>query len=221
MKKGSVAVDVAVDQGGCFETTQATTHSDPVYTVDGVIHYCVANMPGAVARTSTFALTNSTLRYALELANKGLKRAVTENPHLAEGVNTHNGKLTYRAVAEAQGRPYTAPVRGAGRCALARKTAGGACRRVTPFAASEVRSGDGRRGLSPATPFAASGRTFRRANREQPVRPCWRNGGLRRRHPPACTSLTGRGHRGASRAPSGPSPLLPRPGRGERDGVRA
>jgi alanine dehydrogenase len=108
MKKGSVAVDVAVDQGGCFETTHATTHSDPVYTVDGVIHYCVANMPGAVARTSTFALTNSTLRYALELANKGLKRAVKENPHLAEGVNTYDGKLTYAAVAEEQGREWTA-----------------------------------------------------------------------------------------------------------------
>ncbi len=107
MKKGSVAVDVAVDQGGCFETTRATTHSDPVYTVDGVIHYCVANMPGAVARTSTFALTNSTLRYGLELANKGLVRAVRENPHLAEGVNTYDGKLTYGAVAEAQSRPFT------------------------------------------------------------------------------------------------------------------
>ncbi len=107
MKKGAVAVDVAVDQGGCFETTKATTHSDPVYTVDGVIHYCVANMPGAVARTSTFALTNSTLRYGLELANKGLQRAVKENAHLAEGVNTYDGKLTYRAVAEAQGRPFT------------------------------------------------------------------------------------------------------------------
>ena len=107
MKKGAVAVDVAVDQGGCFETTHATTHSDPVYTVDGVIHYCVANMPGAVARTSTFALTNSTLRYALELANKGLKKAVAENPHLADGVNSYAGKLTYRAVAQAQGRPYT------------------------------------------------------------------------------------------------------------------
>ena len=107
MKKGSVAVDVAVDQGGCFETTHATTHSDPVYTVDGVIHYCVANMPGAVARTSTFALTNSTLRYALQLAGKGLKKAVAEDAHLAEGVNTYGGKLTYRAVAEAQGRPYT------------------------------------------------------------------------------------------------------------------
>ncbi|MEP6769338.1 MAG: alanine dehydrogenase [Acidobacteriota bacterium] len=107
MKKGAVAVDVAVDQGGCFETTHATTHSDPVYTVDGVIHYCVANMPGAVARTSTFALTNSTLRYALELANKGIERAVAENPHLAAGVNTFGGKLTYRAVAQAQGRPHT------------------------------------------------------------------------------------------------------------------
>jgi len=107
MKKGSVAVDVAVDQGGCFETTHATTHSDPVYTVDGVIHYCVANMPGAVARTSTFALTNSTLRYGLELANKGVKRATEENTHLAEGVNTYGGKLTYRAVAEAQGKSYT------------------------------------------------------------------------------------------------------------------
>lgn len=107
MKKGSVAVDVAVDQGGCFETTHPTTHSDPVFTVDGVIHYCVANMPGAVARTSTFALTNSTVRYALELANKGLVRAVTENRHLAAGVNTHRGKLTYQAVAEAQGKTYT------------------------------------------------------------------------------------------------------------------
>ena len=107
MKKGAVVVDVAVDQGGCFETTHPTTHSDPGYTVDGVIHYCVANMPGAVARTSTFALTNSTLRYALELANKGLKRAVRENPHLAGGVNTVDGKLTYRAVAEAQGRAFT------------------------------------------------------------------------------------------------------------------
>ena len=106
MKKGAVAVDVAVDQGGCFETTHATTHSDPIYTVDGVIHYCVANMPGAVARTSTFALTNSTLRYAVELADKGLKRAVRENPHLADGVNTYGGRLTYSAVAASQGRPY-------------------------------------------------------------------------------------------------------------------
>ena len=107
MKKGSVAVDVAVDQGGCFATTHATTHSDPVYTVDGVIHYCVANMPGAVARTSTFALTNSTLRYALELAGKGFVRAVSENPNLANGVNTYDGRITYEAVAQAQGKPST------------------------------------------------------------------------------------------------------------------
>jgi alanine dehydrogenase len=107
MKKGSVVVDVAVDQGGCCETTKPTTHSDPIYVVDDVIHYCVANMPGAVARTSTFALTNSTLRYALELADKGFLRAITENRHLAAGVNTHNGKLTYEAVAQSQGKPYT------------------------------------------------------------------------------------------------------------------
>jgi alanine dehydrogenase len=107
MKKGAVAVDVAVDQGGCFETTHATTHSDPVYTVDGVIHYCVANMPGAVARTSTFALTNSTIRYALELAGKGFVKAVSENAYLAAGVNTYKGKITYEAVAVAQGKPYT------------------------------------------------------------------------------------------------------------------
>ena len=86
----------------------------PIYTVDGVIHYCVANMPGAVPRTSTFALTNATLRYALELANKGLKKAVQVNPHLAEGVNTYDGKLTYRAVAEAQGRPLHASRTGPG-----------------------------------------------------------------------------------------------------------
>ena len=88
MKKGAVAVDVAVDQGGCFETTHATTHSDPVYTVDGVIHYCVANMPGAVARTSTFALTNSTLRYALELANKGVEARGRARTRISRGAST-------------------------------------------------------------------------------------------------------------------------------------
>ncbi|HUP41867.1 MAG TPA: alanine dehydrogenase, partial [Thermoanaerobaculia bacterium] len=91
MKKGSVAVDVAVDQGGCFETTRATTHSDPIYEVDGVIHYCVANMPGAVPRTSTMALNNVTLPYALALADKGLRRAVLDDPGLLAGVNTHAG----------------------------------------------------------------------------------------------------------------------------------
>lgn len=107
MKSGSVVVDVAVDQGGCFETTKATTHSDPIYEVDGVIHYCVANMPGAVPRTSTLALTNATLPYALRLAADGTEKAVRKDPGLLEGVNTYGGKLTYQAVAESQGREYT------------------------------------------------------------------------------------------------------------------
>ena len=102
MKKGSVAVDVAVDQGGCFETTHATTHSDPIYEVDGVIHYCVANMPGAVPRTSTLALNNVTLPYALELASKGLRQAVLDDPGLLAGVNTYGGKITCQPVAESR-----------------------------------------------------------------------------------------------------------------------
>jgi len=104
---GAVIVDVAVDQGGCVETTHPTTHSDPTYYVEGVLHYCVANMPGAVPRTSTFALTNATLPYALTLANKGFKSAVTSDPGLAAGVNTYAGKLTYQAVALSQAREYT------------------------------------------------------------------------------------------------------------------
>jgi len=100
MKPGSVLVDVAIDQGGCFETSKATTHQDPTFEVDGVIHYCVANMPGAVARTSTFALTNATLPYALLLANKGLD-ALASNGHLLKGLNVHAGKLTCKAVAAA------------------------------------------------------------------------------------------------------------------------
>lgn len=104
---GAVLVDVAVDQGGCFETTHATTHSNPTYFEDGVLHYCVANMPGAVPRTSTFALTNATLPYALDLANKGFERAIQDDPGLREGVNTYAGKLTYEAVAESQGLEYT------------------------------------------------------------------------------------------------------------------
>ncbi len=107
MKKGSVLVDVAVDQGGCFETTHPTTHSDPTYEVDGIVHYCVANMPGAVPRTSTFALTNATLNLALALANKGFRKAVQEDPHLRAGVNVHEGKITYKAVAESQDKPFT------------------------------------------------------------------------------------------------------------------
>ena len=105
---GAVIVDVAVDQGGCVETTHPTTHSEPTYYVEGVLHYCVANMPGAVPRTSTFALTNATLPYALKLANNGFRAAVTNDPGLAAGVNTYGGKLTYAAVALSQGHEYTA-----------------------------------------------------------------------------------------------------------------
>jgi len=104
---GAVLVDVAVDQGGCFETTHATTHSNPTYYEEGVLHYCVANMPGAVPRTSTFALTNATLPYALDLANKGFEKAIAEDSGLAEGVNTYAGKLTYEAVATSQNLEYT------------------------------------------------------------------------------------------------------------------
>lgn len=108
MPEGSVIVDVAVDQGGCVETIHATTHDDPVYTVDGIIHYGVANMPGAVPRTSTFALTNQTMPYALLLADHGLG-ALQKNPALLLGLNTHHGKLTYQGVAEAFDMTYTAP----------------------------------------------------------------------------------------------------------------
>lgn len=104
---GAVLVDVAVDQGGCFETTHATTHSNPTFYEEGVLHYCVANMPGAVPRTSTFALTNATLPYALALANKGFERAIQDDKGLAEGVNTYGGKLTYEAVATSQSLEYT------------------------------------------------------------------------------------------------------------------
>jgi alanine dehydrogenase len=104
---GAVIVDVAVDQGGCIETTHPTTHSDPTYYVEGVLHYCVANMPGAVPRTSTFALTNATLPYALKLANKGFLQAIANDPGLKEGVNTYAGQCTYEAVASAQGIPFT------------------------------------------------------------------------------------------------------------------
>ena len=106
MKDGAVVVDVAVDQGGCFETTHATTHSDPVYVVEGVVHYCVANMPGAVPRTSTFALNNATLPYGLALANKGVEQAVREDAGLLPGVNTYKGHITNQPVAESQRRPY-------------------------------------------------------------------------------------------------------------------
>ncbi len=107
MKQGAVLVDVAIDQGGCFETSKATTHTDPIYTVDGVVHYCVANMPGAVAKTSTVALTNATLPYAVEIANKGWERAMKENNEIKPGANVVKGKLTYKAVADAFGLDYT------------------------------------------------------------------------------------------------------------------
>jgi alanine dehydrogenase len=107
MKPGSVLVDVAIDQGGCFETSKATTHTEPIYTVDGVVHYCVANMPGAVARTSTMALTNATPPYAVEIANKGWKKAMQENTEIKLGANVINGKVTYKAVADAFGLDYT------------------------------------------------------------------------------------------------------------------
>jgi alanine dehydrogenase len=106
MQPGSVVVDVAVDQGGCVETCKATTHDQPTFEINGVIHYCVANMPGAVAHTSTFALTNETLRFAAALADKGLERAVSEDPALFKGVNTYKGHVTYGPVAEATGQKY-------------------------------------------------------------------------------------------------------------------
>ncbi|WP_075217088.1 alanine dehydrogenase [Mongoliimonas terrestris] len=106
MRKGSVLVDVAIDQGGAAETSRATTHSDPTYVVDGVVHYCVANMPGGVARTSTFALNNATLPFTLALADKGWKQALREDPHLAAGLNVHAGRITYKAVADALGFDY-------------------------------------------------------------------------------------------------------------------
>jgi alanine dehydrogenase len=106
MRPGSVLVDVAIDQGGCFETSRPTTHADPTYVEEGVVHYCVANMPGGVARTSTFALNNATLPFTLDLANKGYRRALSEDPHLRNGLNVHHGHVTYRAVAEGLGYDY-------------------------------------------------------------------------------------------------------------------
>src|SRR5690242_4908708 len=111
MKRGAVVVDVAIDQGGCFETSHATTHTEPVYFVDGVLHYCVSNMPAAVPHTSTFALTNATFPYLLELANKGLERACDQHPALCEGVNTYKGNVTHAGVAESQGRTWKAMAR--------------------------------------------------------------------------------------------------------------
>ncbi len=109
MKPGAVVVDVAIDQGGCFETSHPTTHADPTFVVDGVVHYCVANMPGAVARTSTFALNHATIGPALALAGKGWRQACADDPHLRRGLNIVQGRVTYEAVAQALGLAYTDP----------------------------------------------------------------------------------------------------------------
>jgi alanine dehydrogenase len=114
MKQGAVVVDVSIDQGGCFETSRPTTHADPVFSVDGVIHYCVANMPGAVPRTSTYALNHATLPFVKELADRGVARALAENEHLRNGLNICRGAVTRREVAEARGYPYTEPLRALG-----------------------------------------------------------------------------------------------------------
>ncbi|WP_321335640.1 alanine dehydrogenase [Breoghania sp.] len=106
MRKGAAIVDVAIDQGGCTETSRATTHSEPTYVVDGVVHYCVANMPGGVARTSTFALANATLPFGLAIANKGWKQALCDDPHLKAGLNVQAGRITYKAVCDALGYDY-------------------------------------------------------------------------------------------------------------------
>jgi alanine dehydrogenase len=107
MKQGAVVVDVSVDQGGCFETTRPTSHSDPVYVADGVLHYCVANIPGVVPRTSTFALTNATLPYIVRLASEGVERAIRSDPGLAKGVNLKDGQITCEGVAEAHGLRFS------------------------------------------------------------------------------------------------------------------
>jgi len=109
MKQGAVMVDISIDQGGCFETSKPTTHANPTYVVDNVVHYCVTNMPGAVARTSTLALENSTLPFTLALANKGYKNALTSDKHLLNGLNVYNGKVTYKAVADALGYEFANP----------------------------------------------------------------------------------------------------------------
>jgi alanine dehydrogenase len=109
MKTGAVVVDIAIDQGGCFETSRPTTHADPTYIVDDVVHYCVTNMPGAVPRTSTYALNNATLPFVLALAKKGWKRALAEDEHLQNGLNVARGKITHPEVAAALSAPYSSP----------------------------------------------------------------------------------------------------------------
>jgi alanine dehydrogenase len=119
MKQHAVLVDVSIDQGGCFETSRPTTHTDPTYEVDGVTHYCVANMPGAVPITSTFALTNATMPYVLKLADEGVTAALTSDPGFLEGLNVAAGELTYAPVAADQGLPVTDPAAALGKLAAA------------------------------------------------------------------------------------------------------
>jgi alanine dehydrogenase len=114
MEPGAVVVDVAIDQGGCFETSRPTTHADPVFTVDGIIHYCVANMPGAVPRTSTYALNHATLPFVKELADRGVGRALRDNEHLRNGLNVCRGAVTRREVAQALGYSFTEPLQALG-----------------------------------------------------------------------------------------------------------
>ncbi len=128
MKPGSVLVDVAIDQGGCFETSRPTTHASPTYVVDGVVHYCVTNMPGAVPRTSTDALNHATLPFVLALANKGWKQALRDDPHFCNGLNVAEGKVTYRAVADQLGYAYDAAGGGAGGVSQAACRTGGRSR---------------------------------------------------------------------------------------------
>jgi alanine dehydrogenase len=109
MRPGSVLVDISIDQGGCFETSKPTTHSEPTFVVDGIVHYCVANMPGAVSRTSAFALNNATLPFTLALANKGYKKALQDDPHLANGLNVYEGAITHEAVAKDLGKAFKKP----------------------------------------------------------------------------------------------------------------
>ena len=109
MRRGSVLVDVAIDQGGCFETSRATTHEDPTYHLDGIVHYCVANMPGAVPKTSTYALNHATLPFVLELAEEGAAKAMAQNPHLRAGLNIARGQVTEPSVAKAHGYAYLPP----------------------------------------------------------------------------------------------------------------
>lgn len=106
MKDGAVLVDISIDQGGCFENSRPTTHSDPTFVIDGIVYYCVANMPGAVAHTSTYALNNATLPFAVALANKGWKKACQDDPHLANGINIQGGNVTFEAVAKDLNLPY-------------------------------------------------------------------------------------------------------------------